>query len=238
MRRKLAQVTISLNQMKSEFKNKSSIGDGVFTISDLSRILKIHKGKARRWLKQYWDGQLGFENERYSWKADGSIAVNFFVLIEFYVYYQLSEQGVKPKEMIKGHRKLQEIFGTRYPFTNKKVLEGLHTDKKNLYLKYKGDDILILDGTNQLKFNFLKVYLNRLEFDDDVVSRFYPLGKDHAVIVDPNRKFGRPLLKNKNIDPEVIYGHHKAGDPNEYIARVYELSKKEISDAIAFCAAA
>ena len=41
----------------------------------------------------------------------------------------------------------------------------------------------------------------------------------------------------KNIFPETLYNHYKAGDPVVYISYVYELTEKEVQDAIDYMAA-
>lgn len=53
-------------------------------------------------------------------------------------------------------------------------------------------------------------------------------------MIDPERKFGHPVLEMKNIFPETIYGHYKAGAPIEYISYIYKVTEKEVRDAIEF----
>lgn len=82
--------------MEVNFENKLSLGNGIYTIREISRILRLPYGKVHRWLNKYWDGELGkaFEGN-YSWRVDKSQAVGFHTLIEFYILVQLAEAGVK-----------------------------------------------------------------------------------------------------------------------------------------------
>lgn len=79
----------------------------------------------------------------------------------------------------------------------------------------------------------------KLDFgDNDLASRYWPTGKDSSVVVDPERKFGSPVFNNCNIYPEIFYGMYKAGEPIDFIAHIYEVPRKLVEDAIAYCTAA
>lgn len=47
--------------------HKHQLGSGIYTISDISRLLRFPKAKVRRYLKDYWDERLGKKlfNETY-----------------------------------------------------------------------------------------------------------------------------------------------------------------------------
>jgi len=63
------------------------------------------------------------------------------------------------------------------------------------------------------------------------------LGKEKAVMIDPKRKFGRVVLDKRNIYPEILYSHYKAGDSVKYLSVVYELNEGDVTDAIEYCKA-
>lgn len=221
------------------FENQLKLGIGVYTPMEIARILRVPYFKVNRWINKYWDGELGKEFEsRYSWKTDNSRAVSFHTFIEFYVMIQLAEQGVKTRKVLEAHKQLSEIHSTPFPFASKKVLESPETDGEKLYLKLNGN-ILALDGTSQLNLKFINLFFKNLDFDhNELASRFWPLGKNKSILIDPSRKFGHPVINNHNIYPETIYNLYMAGDPIKYIAHVYPLSKKQIYDALEYCKAA
>jgi uncharacterized protein (DUF433 family) len=222
-----------------EFENQIEIGLGVYTQSEISKILGLKLPKVSRWLNMYWDGKLGrlFET-RYSWEVDKSKAVSFHTLVEFYVFFVLAEHGVSTKQVLKAHEELTRLFETAFPFAMGRVLSGLNTDGKKIYLEHEGS-IVALDGTRQLNLDLIKAFFHKLEFGDDgLANKFWPNGKESSIVIDPERKLGHPVISESNIYPETIYSHIKAGDPVKYISFVYELSEKEVEDAIKFCKAA
>ncbi|HCS19071.1 MAG TPA: DUF433 domain-containing protein [Bacteroidetes bacterium] len=222
-----------------DFENKFNIGTGLYSVADIARILRLPYAKINRWIEHYWDGKLGQKfQQRYSWKTENARMVSFHTLIELYIMHQLTEVGVKPKEILKAHEDLSKNYGTPFPFANKLVLAGIRTDKKHIYFQ-AGENTITLDGTKQLNLAFLRNFIFNLDFDtNEIADRFWPLGRDKEVILDPNRRFGQAVLLERNIQPEVLFNHYKAGDPISYIAEVYELSEKAVQDAIDFCQAA
>ena len=221
------------------FENSIDIGIGIYTVSEISRILRIPYYKINRWIDKYWDGELGREFEsKYSWKTENSKAVSFHTLVEFYVMVNLADAGVKTREVLNAHKELSKIYKTPFPFAHKDVTDNIQTDGKKIYLKAK-QNIIALDGTKQLNLNFLKLFFKRLDFDlENTATRFWPLGKNKHIVIDPKRKFGHPIINNANVYPEIIYNLHLANESSEYIAYLYELKTEEVEDAIEYCEAA
>ena len=221
------------------FENTVAIGNGIYTPKDISNILRIPPGKVRRWINQYWDGRLGKEyKKKYSWTVDGSKAVGFHTMIEFYTFIMLGELGVKTKQSLEAHLELSNYFKIAFPFANQTILENLKTDGKKVFLNYHGA-IISLDGTNQINLDFIEVFFKNLDFDNELLaSRFFPLGKDKSIIVDPKRQFGHPVLDGTNIYPETIYSMYQAGDSKKLISFAYQIDQKLIDDAIEYCKAA
>ena len=117
------------------FENILTIGNGIYTVSDLANILQLPYRKVNRWLSEYWDGKLGKEFKgKYSWRVDNTRAVGFHTLVEFYVMMQFAEAGVKTAQVLKAHSELSKSHNTNFPFAQKEVIENISTDGKKIYL--------------------------------------------------------------------------------------------------------
>jgi len=102
-----------------------------------------------------------------------------------------------------------------------------------LYRKKDGT-IINLNGTKQFNLDFVLNFMLKLDFHDGMASRFHPLGKDHAIICDPKRQFGHPVVGKTNIYPELLASMHRAGDSIRFLAANYNLKVKEVKDSITF----
>src|SRR5690606_10394220 len=157
---------------------------------EIAQILRVPYRKVYTWMHKYWDGKLGAEYEtKYSWQMEGTRAVSFHTLIEFYVMMRFSESGVKPRQVLQAHSDLSKLFKTPFPFAKKEVLDSISTDSKNIYFDIEGVT-MTLNGTKQFNLDIIKLFFINLDFGaDDLASRYWPLGKDKTIVVDPQRKF-------------------------------------------------
>ena len=217
------------------FENNLSIGNGIYTVPDVARILRLPYHKVNTWLNEYWDGKLGkaFKG-KYSWRVEGTRAVGFHTLIEFYVMMQLAEAGVKTNQVLRAHADLSRTFNTIFPFAQKQVIENISTDGNKIYLSVDGSAIT-LDGTYQFNLGFIQFFFKKLEFDRGLLAaKLWPAGKSKAVVCDPNHKFGQPVIEGTNIQTEAVYKMYLARESIPFIAGLYELPEKKVRDAIDF----
>lgn len=217
------------------FENKLQLGNGIYTMQEIAQIFRLPYQKIHLWITKYWDGELGEAYEKnYSWKVNNTKAVGFHTLVEFYVMIQLSEAGVKTRQVLNAHKELSKSFKTSFPFAKKEVIENISTDGNKIYLKLNGSTIT-LDGSKQLNLDFIKLFFKKLDFDEEMLaSRFWPLGKKVNIVCDPHRKFGLPIINGTNIQAEAIYRMYLANEPIDFIATIYETSEQNIKDAITF----
>jgi uncharacterized protein (DUF433 family) len=217
------------------FENKLSIGNGIYTVPDVAKILRLPYDKVNHWLNEYWDGQLGkaFKGN-YSWRIDGTRAVGFHTLVEFYIMMQFAETGVKTSQVLKAHKELSSEFDTAFPFAKKRIIENIGTDGEKIYLNINGNS-MTLDGSKQFNLDFIKIFFKKIDFDKSLLAtRLWPLGKTKSVVCDPQHKFGQPVINGTNIQIEAVYKMFVAKEPVSFIADLYEISEKKVKDAISF----
>ena len=212
--------------------HKQELGVGIYTIPDISAILNYPQQKVRRYLSKYWDDRLGKKlfSETYSWKREKIRAVNFYVLIELFTCFSLQDKGVSPKIILKARENIAKELKTPYPFaSNKLLLAG------NKILYVFEDMIVDADGTRQTNIiEIIKAFVTNIDFEGDLASRFWPAGKQSSVVVDPHHQFGQPVIAGTNINAEVIFSMYQSGEPLDAIGILYDLTEKQISDALAY----
>src|SRR5690606_29331654 len=70
---------------------------------------------------------------------------------------------------------------------------------------------------------------------DDEATRWYPVVRSRAVVLDPQRSFGQPILASSGVPTVAIANAVMAegGDVGR-IARLYEISTADARRAVAF----
>lgn len=188
-------------------------------------------------MKVYWDKYLGNAyGSSYSTNEYGNRVVSFKTFVELYIMGIFHEAGVKPQTVIKAHQELGAMFSTKHPFALEKVMKGIRCSGNSIYFEIDGENIIHLDGTKQFALKLIKLFYTKIDFDEnDVATRFWPMGKKAGVLVDPQVKFGRAVLDSLHIYPETLYGHFQAGDPIAYIAHIFEIEEGQVQQAIKYC---
>lgn len=214
-----------------ETQNVIGVGTGIYTLADVASILRLPAAKVRRWMHEYW--QLRFSSSSYSefsYGAGKELVTNFLTLIEFFTFYQLRQEGVSAQKIVKAHQILSKTFRTKYPFAKSNLL----TDGEQVLFDGDAGNIIQADETLQINIKeAIEPFCKKVEFsDDDLVKRFYPMGKDHSIVIDPKRQFGQPVVGNTNVLAETIYNLHRGGESVETITSLYALSVDQVNDVI------
>ena len=220
--------------METVILHKKQLGVGIYTIPDISQLLKIAKPKVRRYISEYLDEDFAkkFFNDSYSWSSGNQFkAVNFYTLIELYTCFQLKDLGVSTQNIFKSRNAIAKDLKTAYPFANAKLL----CDGNKIWYELE-ESIIKADGSKQIAFaEMIRSFANNVEFDSDkVAERFWPAGRNSSVVVDPKHQFGQPVINGTNINTEGIFSMYESGEPLEAISILYDLNEKQINDVLIF----
>lgn len=214
-----------------------NIGTGIYTVTEAARILNISGQKLGQWVRKYWE--LDFINDYPLGKAVYTVGerservFNFFTLIEIISVAKFRAMNISFYRIKEAHKIAAEVLETPYPF----AMEGFMADGRKIFHNQDLIASLLLDKTKQLEFRqLIEPYCMKIDFEENtkLAERFWPLGKNRDVLVDPNHRFGEPVIKGTNISTSIIYNLHLAGEPASFIAEEYNITEKSIQDAIEF----
>ena len=77
--------------------------------------------------------------------------------------------------------------------------------------------------------------LRDLEFDADIVARWFPLGMSRkSIVIDPTRAFGRPIVVEGGVPAEVLSKAVEVEGTPERVAKLYEVPLAAVRDAVSF----
>jgi uncharacterized protein (DUF433 family) len=217
----------------NKIQNTPELGQGIYTVPDIAHILNLPQRRIRWYINEIWDNRFGDRifGERYSWTYRGHKAINFYVLIEFYTVLQLKKLGLNTRTIHNAHESIARDLQVAYPFASSKLL----TDGKNILYRFE-DNIVNADGTKQTNFeSIIEEFCKKIEFDENnLAARFHPMGKASSIVVDPSHQFGQPVIEGTNIQSRVLARMNKGGESVKSLSILYDLTQKQVRDAIAF----
>jgi uncharacterized protein (DUF433 family) len=208
---------------------------GVYLVPDAARILRLPLSVLRSWVSGRRDeGRRHFPAGEFASEGHGlDRHFGFLSLIELFTIAQLRKRGVPMATIRRDRAELIQRYQTAHPF----ALEGLMTSGKTL-MKTLGDDVLLELGTRgQTAFSkVLEPFCASLDFDQasSLASRYFPLGREHPVVVDPRRAFGRPAIEGTNLTTESIMTLLRGGEAVENIAESFRITPEAVLAAKAF----
>lgn len=211
------------------------LGQGIYSVSDVAHVLRLPYHQVHRVLNVYWEARAARYSEQvYSWTVDGSKAVDFLVLIEFHTFFRLRAFGARTKAILDAHEQLCLLLGVHHPFAHQRVLRGLGTSGRKIVFE-SPEGIVDLDATRQINLDFVRDFVQKLEFGKgDLAERYWPLGRERHIVLDPHRHFGQATIAGTSIQAEIVAGMVQAGDTVELVARTYGITIDAVQDAMRY----
>ncbi len=219
----------------------SLLGVGIYSIPEASRLTGVSVDSIRRWLWGYkhrsadgthvksaplWNPQIPV--------IDHSKALGFRDLIEIRFVDHFRKNGLSLRSIRGIIGAATELVEASYPLSTVKF----KTDgKRVLAEKLEGEERrLVFDlRTGQLLFSFYwdKLY-DALEYSAyDELLRWWPLGKDRRVLVDPKRNFGQPISP-EGVPTHVLANAFRAEGSVESVVSWYKVEPESVRDSVDF----
>ena len=210
-------------------ENKPKLGAGIFLPIDVSHILDLPYSKVRDWIV-VWDNKFGLK-QTYSFGEKGNKAVDFYTLIEFYVFYQLRLKGISSQKIQNFHHDLAKALKTSYPFAHTKI----STDGIGIWYERMGN-LVKNDGKFQFDLKqILEPFLSKIEFGrNNIANKYFPLENSKNIVVDPKRQFGQPIVAGTSIKTDIIYSLYEGGESAKDISKLYNIPENKVIDAILY----
>lgn len=214
---------------------------GIYPVRDAARLTNVSASRIRRWLRGYryqWHGKT--YTSRPLWQGqwppiDRSIALGFLDLIEIRFVDAFLRQGVSWTTLRRARERARELFDVSHPFcTNRFVSDG-----RDIFVELHretGEPSLVELARRQHVFtDIVKPFLKDLDFRDGTdVARWWPLGRNRLVVLDPTRNFGRPIVAERGVPTEVLARAAAASGSLAEVSRWFEILEREVRDAIDF----
>jgi uncharacterized protein (DUF433 family) len=124
------------------------------------------------------------------------------------------DEGVSLPTIRRASRAAANLFKTDYPFSVKRF----DTDGRTIFatLKKKTRSPAVVEDLAKGQFVFetiMRHFFRKLEYSGatEGVTRFWPLMKKGRVVIDPSRKFGKPIDAKSGVPTSAIVDALSAG---------------------------
>jgi uncharacterized protein (DUF433 family) len=221
------------------------LGTGIYPLHQAARLVGQEPRYVRRWLRGYsWNYKDGRSSSGPLWHTQfegeelpGGTVIGFRDLLELRMVAQFVRHGVHLKVIRATIDTAARHFGRNYPLSNRQFL----TDGKRIFLdaveQATGAPKLIDVVGRQFVFSdVIKPSLyTGIEYGNGGASRWYPVPRSRAIVLDPEIQFGTPILAKAGIPTDTIHDAFRAeGKDRSTVARLYGITPAMVSAAVAF----
>ena len=210
------------------------LGFGLYTLSEAALYARVSPVTLSRWLfgTSHRDAVIvpQFANDE-KW-------VSFLDLIQTLAIREIRLQRKVPLVKFRQAIKIaKEAYGFDHPFA-REHFTYLFGDE--LVIRPFGDEFVEVSGKDrgQKLFPFVEMYLKDLSFDPNGMANKYQIftfkaASDVTIVMDPQRRFGEPLLPS-GYSAKTVWDAIVAEGGIDRTAKVYEIPKEEVEASYRF----
>lgn len=221
---------------------QDSLGLGLYSYADAARFIGGKPSELRRWMKGYTGRRQGNIESHpplwpSQWAGSGIDGIGFRDLIELRFVRTFVACGVPLNLVRRTIGELRERLGNQYPFTS----TSFKTDGRRIFMElvdHSGDAALVdvVKRQNVIGKVIAPSLRDGIELGiDDRAERWFPLKSSRAVVFDPQRSFGQPILSESGVPTiAIVEAVHAEGGDERRVARMYDLPLAAVRKALQF----
>ena len=220
----------------------------LYTFGEAARLTGVSPGTARNWLLGYIRKERTVTPEGFTTQdrpigplfnsaSDGPAMVSFLQLIEIVVAARFRKAERVPFQTVrKAHQNGQRDFGLPYPFAHLRLEAiGGHIVRR-LHGEQPGVSLQAVDSPAQWTIPGLVLDLvHQLDYERKLAARWYPVGKQVPIVVDPQVSAGRPTVRGRGVTIATLHWRWKgARQTIDFIAQDFVLPRDQVERALQY----
>lgn len=211
----------------------------IYTAAEIARLAKLGAPRVRRWLHGY-DYEYLDERRRQApvllGQQQDERYASFLDLMEIRVAAHFISEGFSPQRVRRAFKEAAEVTKEHRPFARR----VFYTLGKSIYLQIKGETgvenlLQLFSGGQWAIGDLIRQDATRIDFDphSKYTRRWWPLGKEAPVVIDPAIGFGAATIAEHGIKTRSIYRLYLGeGKRTGVVARWLNLQKTAVEAAV------
>jgi uncharacterized protein (DUF433 family) len=219
-------------------------GIGFYTIPEASHLLQMDAHTIRRWVKGY-SYRLNETVKKVKPLiktsvpiVDDKFVLSFLELIELYVVKRFLDNEIPLQKIRLAAIRAAEILKVNNPFAYRMFKFRGKSIFMEQSLSESESTLLELCKNQYALQEIMKLYLHEIDFSElespQRALRWFPMGKERPIVIDPAIAFGKPVILATRIPAETLYRDYLAEKSAKSVADWYEISVDKVEAAIEF----
>lgn len=215
---------------------------GLYSVPEAARLVRVPAGSLWNWVRGYRyptrAGRARAKPVLLVPRESGKPALTFVNLMEAVALAGFRQSGVSMQRVRKALEYAKRAMEEAHLLASQRIL----SDGRDLFWEYRerrdpdAHLVNLVQGGQKVFPEAVERYLREVEWGQDHYARRWwpgaPEARAGAVVVDPKRAFGAPVIAGTGIRTEDIFDRFSAGEPMEELVEDYGLTLAQIEAAI------
>lgn len=205
----------------------------MYSFTEVAHLSHVSASTVRNWLLGYTTVQ-GEVSPLFKAHQEEDKVCSFLELIEIVVAATFRKAEHVPfKTVRRAYDNARRFYGLDYPFASMDLKAiGRHIVH---IMRIPGASLQAIDQPEQYTIpNLVQETIGQLEYEYELAARWYPVGKNVPIVVDPQISAGLPVIKGRGITVEAIYKRFKADQDIAFIERDFKLQHGIVEKVIRY----
>ena len=209
----------------------------MYSFSDAARLAGVSTSTVKNWLFGY---TIRDHQVPPLFPSGDSTMVSFLQMIEIMVAGRFRRSGsgsksISFRKVRVAYTNAQQMWNLKHPFAHLK-LEVIGGHIVN-FLEHGSpeDSFQALDAPEQWTMpGTLQDTIAQIDYIQDLAARWFPVGRDIPIVVDPKISAGLPVIEGRGVTVQAISDQHVAGLDIEFIADDFEIPPSSVRTALEY----
>jgi len=205
----------------------------MYSFKEVARLSGVSVSTVRNWLFGYTVDERQVSPLLKA--LPDATCCSFLNLVEVMVAARFRKaEGTKYEVVKRAYENARELYSLEHPFASDLRLKSVGGHIVHM-IKEKGS-FQAIDTPEQFTLpNLVAEMMEQLEFELELASKWYPVGKNIPIVVDPYISSGVPIIEGRGITVENIEKRFYAGKQTwDFIASDLEIPVNVIQEVIRF----
>jgi len=205
----------------------------MYSFTEVAHLSHVSVGTVRNWLLGYTVEQ-GTVEPLFKGQFDEEKACSFLQLIEIVVAAGFRKSEHVPFRTVRlAYENAKKLYKYEYPFAHVELKAyGGHIVH---IIRVPGISLQAIDQPEQFTLpDLVQETLSQLEYEYELANRWWPVGKNIPIVVDPQISAGLPVVEGRGITVEAIHKRFKANQKMDFIAKDFDLEFGIVEEVIRY----
>lgn len=204
-----------------------------YTLNEAAALIGVPTSTLHKWTKgRTFPTKTGVRRSGAIIETPEPRFLSFTNIVEAHILAGLRKERIALEKIRSAVHFVDRHFKVKHALAQK----VFKTDGVDLFIDRLEDGLVnVSRGGQKAMRAVLETHLRRVEYKHGRAVRLFPLHREMAplaVVIDPLRAFGRPVLHGTSVPIADIASRWRKGDSIELLARDYEVKPAEIEEAL------